>query len=219
MKTLTIDMISDVVCPWCYIGKRNLDNALALRPNVDVTVRFHPYQLDDTIPREGMSRTDYMTRKFGSLERVGEIHTRISQAGAALGIPFAFDKIRISPNTLDAHRIIRWASEAGVQSAVKERLMKGFFVDGDNLADHATLARLAGDAGMVTEQVRDWLATDEDVAAVKADVDHARVMGVQGVPFFILAGSIGLSGAQPPDVIVQAIDYAISPDSQAPRNA
>lgn len=219
MTALTIDMISDVVCPWCYVGKRNLDAAIAMRPDIEITVRFHPYQLDDTIPPQGMPRLDYMTRKFGSMEKVAEIHARIREAGMRVGIPFAFDKIKISPNTLDAHRIIRWASEAGVQSAVKERLMKGFFIDGDNLADHAALARLAADAGMVEDQVASWLATEEDIEAVRADVNHARMMGIQGVPFFILAGNIGLSGAQPPETIVQAIDYALNPDSRAPRNS
>lgn len=219
MTSLTIDMISDVVCPWCYIGKHNLDAAIAQRPGIDIAVRFHPYQLDDTIPAAGMPRKDYLTRKFGSPERVAEIYGRVYDAGAQVGIPFAFDKITVSPNTLDAHRIIRWASEAGVQSAVKERLMKGFFIEGENLADHATLARLAGEAGMVEEQVANWLATDEDTDAVRADVNHARMMGVQGVPFFILASNIGLSGAQPTATIVQAIDYALNPDSQAPRNS
>lgn len=219
MTTLTIDMISDVVCPWCYIGKRNLDMAVAQRPDAGIEVRFHPYQLDDSIPRSGMPRVDYMTRKFGSLERVEEIHDRIRAAGNAVDIPFAFERIKISPNTLDAHRVIRWAAEAGVQADVKERLMKGFFVDGENLADHQVLAKLAAEAGMVDDQVAQWLSTDEDIEAVRADVEHARTMGVQGVPFFILAGKIGLSGAQPPETIVRAIDYALNPDSTAPRNS
>lgn len=219
MTALTIDMISDVVCPWCYIGKRNLDTALAQRPDTEFAVRFHPYQLDDTIPSGGMGRADYMLRKFGSMDRVEEIHARVRQAGAAAGLNFAFERIRISPNTLDAHRIIRWAAEAGVQAAVKERLMKAYFVDGENLADPATLARLAAEAGMIEEQVAQWLATEEDVGAVQADVQHARAMGVQGVPFFILAGKIGLSGAQPPETILKAIDYALSPEGQAARNS
>ncbi|MGL4812618.1 MAG: DsbA family oxidoreductase, partial [Beijerinckiaceae bacterium] len=211
MSRVTIDMISDVVCPWCYIGKRHLDRAIALRPHVEIDVRFHPYQLDDTIPAGGMPRIEYMTRKFGSVDRVREIHARISHAGDAVGIAFAFDKILVSPNTLDAHRVIRWAAEAGVQAAVKEKLMQGFFSEGENLAEHSTLARLAGEAGMMAGQVAEWLATPEDIETVKADVNHARMMGVQGVPFFILNGNIGLSGAQPPETIAQAIDYALNP--------
>jgi predicted DsbA family dithiol-disulfide isomerase len=215
MTQLTIDVISDVVCPWCYIGKKHLEQAMALRPDLEVEVRWLPYQLDDTIPAGGMPRADYMMKKFGGVERIEAIHERIREAGRADGIPFAFEKIKVSPNTLDSHRVIRWAAEAGVQGAVKERLMRAFFVEGADLSDHATLARLAGEAGMVEEQVAKWLATDVDVEEVKEDVERARRMGVQGVPFFILDRSIGVSGAQPAETLAQAMDYAIAQREKA----
>ncbi len=210
MTALTIDVVSDVVCPWCYIGKRRLEEALKLRPNLDVEVRWLPYQLDETIPPEGMPRDDYMMRKFGGRDRIEAIHERIREAGRGDGIPFAFEKIRVSPNTLDSHRIIRWAAEAGLQAEVKERLMRGFFVEGADLSDHAVLAKLAGEAGMVEDQVASWLATDVDAEEVKGDVARARAMGVQGVPFFILDRAIGVSGAQPAETLVEAIDYALA---------
>lgn len=215
MTKLTIDVVSDVVCPWCYVGKKHLEEALRQRPDLDVEVRFLPYQLDDTIPAEGMPRQAYMMRKFGDPQRIQAMHDRLTEAGRADGIDFAFDKITVSPNTLDSHRLIRWAGEAGVQPAMKDRLMKAYFTEGADLSDHATLARLAGEAGMVESQVVEWLATDVDKDAVKADIERARMMGVQGVPFFILDKSIGVSGAQPATTLAQAMDYAIEQRDKA----
>lgn len=210
MTKITVDVVSDVVCPWCYVGKKHLEQAIAARPDLDVEVNFLPYQLDETIPAEGLPRREYMLKKFGDPARIEAIHDRLREVGKADDIPFAFDKIMMSPNTLDSHRIIRWAGEAGVQPAVKDRLMKAYFVDGENLSDHATLARLAGEAGMVESQVAEWLATNVDKDAVKADIERARMMGVQGVPFFILDKKVGVSGAQPADTLAQAMDYAIA---------
>lgn len=210
MTKITVDVVSDVVCPWCYVGKKHLEQAAAKRPDLDVEMRFLPYQLDATIPSGGLPRADYMLRKFGDPARIEAIHDRLREVGRADGIDFAFDKITVSPNTLDCHRIIRWAAEAGVQPAVKDRLMQAFFTEGADLSDKATLARLAGEAGMVEAQVAEWLATDADKDAVAADIARAQAMGVQGVPFFIIDGKIGVSGAQPADVLAQALDYAIA---------
>lgn len=219
MTALSIDVVSDVVCPWCYIGKKHLEQALAKRPDLEVELRWLPYQLDDTIPAGGMPREEYMLRKFGARERIEAMHERIREVGKADGIAFAFEKITVSPNTLDSHRVLRWAAEAGVQDAVKERLMRAYFVEGENLADHATLARLAGEAGMVEAQVAEWLATDVDADEVKGDIERARRMGVQGVPFFIIDKAVGVSGAQPADVLVEAIDYALAQRKTPPAGA
>jgi predicted DsbA family dithiol-disulfide isomerase len=210
MKELTIDVVSDVVCPWCFIGKRRLDAAIAQRPDIRFTVRYRPFQLDHTIPRAGIDRDTYLRNKFGSDERIAAIFDRVREAGRADGIAFAFEKIARSPNTLDAHRVIRWAAEAGVQAEVKERLMRAYFLEGGDLSDRAELARLAGEAGMVAAQVADWLETDEDSEAVTAEVAHAQAIGIHGVPFFVLANRIGVSGAQPVEVLSQAFDQALA---------
>ncbi|MBN9062412.1 MAG: disulfide bond formation protein DsbA [Rhizobiales bacterium 65-9] len=210
MTKLTVDVVSDVVCPWCYVGKKHLEQAIAARSDLDVTVRFLPYQLDAAIPSGGLPRKDYMLKKFGDPARIEAMHDRLREVGKADGIPFAFDRIAVSPNTLDSHRVIRWAGEAGVQPAVKDRLMQAFFTEGADLSDLAVLARLAGEAGMVESEVREWLATDTDKDAVQADIARAQAMGVQGVPFFIIDGKVGVSGAQPADTLAQAMDYAIA---------
>lgn len=209
-KQLTVDVVSDVVCPWCFIGKRRLERAIAARPDLEVTVRWRPFQLDHTIPREGIARDEYLRKKFGSDERVAAIFERVREAGREEGIPFAFERIVKSPNTIDAHRVIRWAGEAGVQGEAKERIMRGYFLEGADLTDIATLVRLAGEAGMVASQVADWLATDEDREAVSAEVAHAQRIGIHGVPFFILANKVGVSGAQAPEVLSQAFDQALA---------
>jgi predicted DsbA family dithiol-disulfide isomerase len=209
MTSLIVDAISDVVCPWCYIGKRRLEKAVAMRPNLTIAIRWRPFQLDASIPPEGVDRKTYMAMKFGSDERARQIFDHIDAVGASEGIAFNFKAITRSPNTLDCHRILRWAIEAGVQDSVKERLMRAYFIEGVDLTDHAVLAHLAAEAGMVEDQVAQWLATDEDRDAVSEEVQQAYSIGVQGVPFFIFGGKLGVSGAQTPDMLVQAIDEAL----------
>ena len=218
-SAVSIDVVSDVVCPWCYVGKRHLEQALAQRPDLEVELRWLPFQLDETIPREGMPRADYMMKKFGDLGRVAAMHERLREVGKADGVPFAFEKIKVSPNTLDAHRLLRWAAEAGVQNEMTERLMRAFFVEGEDLSDRAVLARLAGEAGMVEAQAAEWLATDVDEDEVKREIERARRMGVQGVPFFIIDQAIGVSGAQPAETLLEAIDYALAQRKTPPAGA
>lgn len=206
-QTVTVDIVSDVVCPWCYIGKRRLENALAMAPDLDVDLRWRPFQLDSTIPEGGISRKDYMDRKFGP-ERAATVHDRVREVGAEVGIPFAFERITRSPNTLDAHRLLRWALDAGCQELLKERLMQLYFVEGADVGDHAVLAKAAAECGMDEDDVRRRLASDEDVESVRAEIDRVQKLGVNGVPFFIIAGKYGLSGAQPSEIIVQALRQA-----------
>ncbi|MDB5572055.1 MAG: disulfide bond formation protein DsbA [Hyphomicrobiales bacterium] len=207
---IEIDVVSDVVCPWCFVGKRRLEAALALAPDVDVGVHWRPYQLDATIPPEGISRTDYLTRKFGP-DKASQMHARLESVGQEVGIPFAFDRIARSPNTLNAHRLIRWAGELGedVQGKVKERLQTLYFLEGGDIGDLDTLASAAQACGMDGAETRRKLATDEDVDMVRADIESAQRMGVNGVPFFIIDGKYGVSGAQAPETIVEAIRHAL----------
>ena len=206
-KILQIDIVSDVVCPWCYVGKRNLEAALANLPDMTTAVHWRPYQLDPTIPPGGIDRRTYLARKFG--DRVPEIYARITGVGKDIGIDFAFDKIGRSPNTLDAHRLIRWAWAAGVQDRVVDALFRAYFIDGADIGDVDVLVALAKTAGMDDAVVRRLLGENADKSDVESDIAQAQSLGVTGVPFFILDGRIGLSGAQPPDVLSQAIRKAI----------
>ncbi len=208
-KKLTVDIVSDIVCPWCFIGKRRLESALAMAPDLDIDLRWRPFQLDSTIPPGGISRQDYMDRKFGP-ERAATVHDRVRTIGAEIGIPFAFEKITRSPNTLDAHRLLGWALEAGCQELLKERLMQLYFVEGADVGDHGVLARAAADCGMNENDVRRRLSSEEDVEAVRAEIDRIHNLGVNGVPFFIIASKYGLSGAQPAETLVEAMRRAVA---------
>ncbi|MBJ3774734.1 DsbA family oxidoreductase [Acuticoccus mangrovi] len=205
LEPLTIDVVSDVMCPWCFIGKRRLEKALKEAADVDVTVSWHPFQLDPTLPPEGKDRQQYLTEKFGSVERAASLYENVKAAGDLEEIPFAFDRITRSPNTLDAHRLIRWAGIEGVQDAVVERLFNLYFIEGADLTKPETLVSAAQDAGMDGEMVARLLASDADLAETEADVVHAQAIGVQGVPCFILERKYAVSGAQPAEVLVNAI--------------
>ena len=159
-STLAIDMISDVVCPWCYIGKRLLEQAIALKPDIAVEVRFRPYFLNPWVPREGMSREDYLVAKFGSVERYNSNNNRVVEAAAAVGLKYDRDRIKRQPNTLDCHRLILWAGETGKAAAMKQRLMEIYFSEGGDLTQAETLVKAAADCGLEGDQVRAWLASD-----------------------------------------------------------
>lgn len=206
-KSVQIDVVSDAVCPWCYIGKRNLEAALAAIPDVKAEIHWRPYQLDATIPPEGLDRRAYLERKFGP--RVAEIYARVSEAGAAAGLDFKFDTIARSPNTLDAHRLIRWSWSAGAQDAIVERLFRDFFIEGKDIGDRAVLIEAARDCGMDANVVADLFVRDADIEDVQDEIASAQNIGVTGVPFFIIDGKFGLPGAQPPDVLQRAITKAL----------
>jgi len=203
-----IDVVSDVVCPWCLIGKRRLETALALRPATPVDIRWRPFQLDPTIPRGGIDRQDYVNRKFGP-ERAREIYANVTKVGAGEGIAFAFDAIERSPNTVDAHRLIRWAATAGCQDAVVERLFAMYFIEGRDIGDPAVLGEAAADAGMDAAIVAQLLAGDADRDLIEKEVATAREIGVSGVPCFIVANRYVVMGAEAPEVIAGAIDMAV----------
>jgi predicted DsbA family dithiol-disulfide isomerase len=206
--TLPIDMISDVVCPWCFIGKRRLENAIALRPDIPVEVHFRPYFLNPWVPREGMSREEYLTTKFGSPERYRAIAERVAGAAAAEGLLYAPDKIARQPNTLDCHRLILWAGETGHAGRMKQRLMDLYFTEGADLSDRDVLVEAAGACEMNAADVRSRLAGDRDIPRVEKEAESARQAGIDGVPCFILGGVVAVQGAQTPEHIAQAIDRA-----------
>lgn len=206
--TLAIDIVSDVVCPWCFIGKRRLEAAIELyrTRNPAATapqVTYHPFELNPDVPREGIARADYIAKKFGA--RGYGAHERLVQAGGPLGIAFAFDRIERQPNTLAAHSLIEWARRRGVQPALKEALMQAFFVDGLDLTDTATLVRIAVEAGLDREEAQACLADEELHRVVADEEDRARRMGVRGVPFFIFNNRLSVEGAQPPEVLLDAM--------------
>jgi predicted DsbA family dithiol-disulfide isomerase len=216
-----IDVISDVVCPWCFIGKRNLESALetwrAKYPGEMPTVRWHPFQLNPQLPASGVPRKQYLEDKFGGPQRAKEIYARVTAAGKAAGIDFAFDNIQVQPNTIDAHRLMHHAGELGKQEAMAEVLFRRYFVEGADLTDRQTLADIAQQAGMDGQETAAYLASDADRELIEEQDRRARAIGVQGVPFFIIDQRIALSGAQPPSVIVEAMEKARQEVAAAPQ--
>ena len=204
-EKVQIDVVSDVMCPWCWIGKRRLEKALTMVPDVEVEVFWRPFQLDHTLPEEGMDRQEYLRDKFGSDEQASEVYEAVKTAGAQEQLPFAFDKIEVSPNTLNAHRVIRWAQAEGVQEAVVERLFQLYFQEGANLTERETLVGAAVHAGMDPAVLEHLLQGDVDKAETQAEIAQAQQMGVTGVPAFIVGGRYAVLGAREPEVIAQAI--------------
>lgn len=205
--SLSVDIISDVMCPWCFIGQKNLERAMAIAGEVPAKIRWHPFQLDPTLPLAGKPRAEYLNDKFGGEERARAIYKRVEDAGRASGIDFAFDRIAVSPNTLDAHRLIRWAGglEDDTQDRLVRRLFEMYFIEGRNIGDRKVLVEAAEAAGMDGALVAELLATDRDKAAVEAEIARAQQMGVTGVPCFIIGGKYAVSGAQPPEVLASAL--------------
>jgi predicted DsbA family dithiol-disulfide isomerase len=211
---LTIDVISDVICPWCYIGKRRLEKAIAaFNGQHEFRVRWHPFQLNPLMPKEGIDRREYRIKKFGSWERSMQLDANIVAVGKGEGIHFDFDRMQRTPNTLDAHRINWLADQQGIQDAVVESLFVAYFTEGRDISDRPTLIDVVADAGLDRQRVESVLDSDEGLNEIKAANEQAQRFRVDGVPFFILNGEIKLSGAQPPDVFLAAINQAIGSGS------
>ena len=210
---LPIDVISDVVCPWCFIGKRRLEKAIALKPEIAVRVSYRPYFLNPWVPRGGMNRSEYLTTKFGSVERYRANAQRVVATAAQEGLVYNVDRITRQPNTLDCHRLILWAGETGESDAsarMKQRLMELYFTEGADLSDNEVLVRAARECGMNSEEVRRRLATDADVEEVTAEAEAAKTAGIDGVPHFIIGGRFAVSGAQAPEYLAATIQRAAS---------
>lgn len=203
---MRIDVFSDVVCPWCFIGKRRLDAVLAGSGLTGVEVRWHAFQLNPDLPPEGMERRQYLEQKFGAAN-VARMHERVEAAGREAGIGFRFDRINRSPNTFDAHRLLCLAADQGRQTALKEALLSAYFLEGRDVGDHATLAAIGAETGLQGD-VLAWLASDGAAEAVRTDLAAAVDIGIGGVPFFIFAGRYALAGAQPAEVFQQALAAA-----------
>ena len=206
-EPLTIDIVSDIVCPWCYLGEKRLEAALAEEPQ-PVQVRWRPYQLDPTIPEGGLDRAEYMAKKFGRDGRLETVHDKLTRLGAEVGVSFAFNKIKRSPNTLDAHRLIRWALSAGVQARVVDRLFEVYFAEGRDIGDRGVLSEIAGECGLERALVDELLTNAADVDLVREEIAEAQAIGVSGVPFFIFAGRLGVPGAQDASVLRRAMAQA-----------
>jgi predicted DsbA family dithiol-disulfide isomerase len=207
---MQIDVISDPVCPWCYIGKRRLERALSLRPDVEFEIRWRPFQLDPTMPAEGVDRTEHLVRKFGSVEKLRPMQAVLEQAGLEYGIAFAFDKIRRAPNTLNAHRLIRWSHSLGLQDEMVESLFRSYFVEGKDIGDIKVLAGIGDVVGMDGELLEELLTSDADVESVAQQDSMARKFGVQGVPSFLIGGRALVTGAEDPEALVAMIDRVLS---------
>jgi predicted DsbA family dithiol-disulfide isomerase len=204
-KPLQIDIVSDVVCPWCYIGKRRIENALALTSEVPVEVHWRPFFLNPWVPREGIDRDTYLETKFGSVEAYKGIAGRVVAAAGEEGLVYRPDLVKRQPNTIDCHRLIHWADAQGKSAEMKQRLMELYFRDGGDLTDTAVLVQAAADCGLDADDVRRRLASDEDVELISAQAKDASDKGISGVPTFVFAGKYAVSGAQPAEQLARAI--------------
>jgi|SRR5579862_3170398 len=203
---MRIDIISDVVCPWCFIGKRRLEKALALRPEVEPEITWRPFQLNPDMPEDGMPRAEYIASKFGDSNHSRRIHQTIAEAGATVGIAFAFDRIRRSPNTRNAHRLIRFATRQGVADAVVDRLFRGYFLEGRDIGDLATLAEIAAESGLDHAETRAFLMSRAEREEIIAEDRNARRLGINAVPCYIFGGQYAVSGAQEPEFFLPVFD-------------
>ena len=206
---MQIDIYSDIVCPWCYVGKRRLERALSeLKDAVKAEVTWRPFQLNPTMPLDGMDRTAYLKAKFESLDNFGQMEEQLLAAGVEERIPFVFEKIQRTPNTFAAHRLVWYAAQQGKQDAMVETLFRGYFLEGQNIGDVKTLTHVAAEAGLDRTETEKFLSSEKGVVEVKAEEAVGRRLGIRGVPYFVFNGTVSISGAQPPDIFVSAIQQA-----------
>jgi len=203
---MRIDVVSDVICPWCFIGKRRLAQALDHRSEVDAEILWHPFQLNPDMPPEGMARERYIAAKFGGGQHADRIYRNVTEVGAAVGIPFHFERIKVTPNTRDAHRLIRHAGDVGSAEPVVEALFKAYFVEGRNIGDRATLAAIAAEAGLDRRAAARLLDGNGGAEEVLTDDMSARRIGINAVPCFIFERKYVVSGAQEPEFFYPLFD-------------
>ena len=205
-----LDIISDPVCPWCYIGKANLDRALSAHPDHPFVIEWHPFQLNPDMPVEGMDRRQYLEAKFGGKEKAAAIYARIDEAAQAAGLDINWEKITRTPNTLDAHRLIHWAGIEGRQTAVVSTLFRAYFIEGRDIGDIDVLSDVADSCGLDAAMTRQLLQGDADRDDIGARDRHSREMGVTGVPTFVIASQHAVPGAQPAELWGQVIEEIAS---------
>lgn len=202
-----IDVVSDVVCPWCYIGKRRLEKAVdQLADKYDFDITYHPFELNPQMPPEGANQREYLTKKFGSAERYEEITKHVTDVAAIEGLTFNFEKQKVAPNTRNAHRVIELAKQEGKQLAAKEAFMKAYFTDGLDLSKNENIVQVAEQVGLNKVFVGNLLSTEEGLAEVELAEKEMQKLGITGVPFYIIDNKYGISGAQPSETFIQAIE-------------
>lgn len=212
----TFKVVSDLICPWCYIGKRRLEAAVReLPPGTDASVSWHPFQLNPEMPGGGANRKEYCMRKFGSWAKCEELYAQISAAGKRVGIDFHFERQPIIPNTFDSHRVIWLAGREGTQDTVVEALFRAYFCEGVNLSERSNLVDAAAAAGLDRTQVQGLLGSERGVAEVQAEEQELKSLGVSAVPLFIIQDRVGVSGAQPPETLLRAFAQAQGDDQKA----
>ncbi|HZB91704.1 MAG TPA: DsbA family oxidoreductase [Stellaceae bacterium] len=213
---MRIDIVSDVICPWCFIGKRRLERALALRPEIEREITWRPFQLNPDMPDEGMDRRAYLAAKFGGKAHADRLYANVSEAGATVEIPFAFDRIRRTPNTRDAHRLIRYAAAEGSADPIVEALFQAYFIDGRDIGSRAVLAEVAGEVGLDRNAAALWLESPAEHAEVLAEDRGARRLGINAVPCFIFDRHYAISGAQEAEFFLPVFDLV--QNGGAPRD-
>jgi predicted DsbA family dithiol-disulfide isomerase len=204
---MIIDIVSDAICPWCYIGKRRLEKALAIAPQSQLEIGWRPFQLNPDMPADGMDRKEYLRRKFGD-RAGGDMYQAVEEAGRGEGIAFAFDRIQRTPNTILAHRLIRFAQREGRQEEAVETLFRAYFTQGANIGEIDILAGLAEAMKLDPAGVRAFLESNEDEETIRAEDKFARQIGIQGVPCVIIDRKFAVSGAQPPETFLEIFDLA-----------
>lgn len=203
---IRLDIFSDPICPWCYLGKANLDRALEAHPEHPFLIEWHPFQLAPQMPREGVDRADYLLRIFGTQERTVAAHLRLEELGREAGVAFNFEAIRTTPNTLDAHRLIHWAGLEGRQTPVVSALFRAYWREGRDIGDQQVLTQIAGEAGLDPDVIARLLGSEADLDVIRTRERHAREKGISAVPTFIVADTYVLSGAQPPKLWGEVIE-------------
>ncbi|MDA1354963.1 MAG: DsbA family oxidoreductase [Proteobacteria bacterium] len=209
---MKVMIVSDTICPWCYVGKRRFERAFAERTDVKPDIEWRPFQLNPDMPADGLDRGAYMRAKFGTDERAEEIYATIRSAGDGENIPFAFDSISRVPNTIGSHRLISWSLPSGQQDSVVEGLFRSYFMAGQDIGDIEVLVKVAAAAGLDETEARAYLSGEEGVEQARAESLEAHRLGISGVPCFIFDGKYAVSGAQEPEVFSQVIDLALQPD-------
>ena len=206
---LPIEIVFDLVCPWCFLGIRRLRRMLRSRPDVAAELLWRPFLLNPDLAPQGVPRQEYLVRKFGGEERARRLHGTIAELGRAEGLDFRFDRIRRVPHSLDAHRLVRWAGRFGAADAMVDAVLAAYFMDGADIGDAAVLAAIAGRMGLEAPAARRFLATVAEVEAVHADNLRAHRLGINGVPCFVVAGRHAIAGAQEPEVLERLLDVAL----------
>lgn len=216
---MRIDIISDTVCPWCFIGKRRLEQAVNTKPPFEaLEIAWQPYQLNPDMPAQGMEHHSYMSAKFGSPERAGRQFAVIERAGADQGIEFRFDRIEHIPNTVNSHRLIHYAGLNGDQDAVVEALFCAYFIEGRNIGDVTVLADIAAAAGLGGDAVGRYLESDQDTGYIVGEDRRIRALGVSGAPCFVIEGKYAVSGAQSAEIFHQIFDLVREERQPSPAN-